>query len=231
MTAKKKYHRYLYILWALILVLIFFNPSVKGWVNQQFMRLGFHKPNLEKPGVPTATATGSKATDTRHGLSEAGFGRPSVWFTDSQGKEIDAPNQKGKVVFINFWATWCPPCIAELPSINTLYKKFRDREDMVFLIVDVDGKLVESGEFVVRKKLDLPVHIAKGDIPSNWLGSSIPTTVILNKQGEMVARHEGMADYADPKVFGFIQGLLDETTGTTTPETENIEKKSENEKQ
>lgn len=200
------------VIWVALILLILFNPNVKAWMNQQFMKLGFHKPNLEVKSSESESEN-SVALNT---LEEEPFDsvsvpkKPSVWFVDSYGKELDAANLRGKVVFINFWATWCPPCLAEMPSIDKLREKFKDRDDLVFFMVDVDGKLIQSGEFMVRKKLNLPVHIAKDKIPEYWLGSSIPTTVILDKSGEMVVRHEGMADYSSSDVFDFIQELLDE---------------------
>lgn len=202
------------LLGVILLLVILFNPDVKAWFNQQFMKLGFHKPDLEMKdnNAVAAQEINEEAQNVNETIENAVSvpKKPSVWFMDSFGKELDAANQHGKVVFINFWATWCPPCLAEMPSIDKLHERFKDRDDIVFFMVDVDGKLIESGEFMVRKKLNLPVHIAKDRIPEYWLGSSIPTTVILDKKGEMVVRHEGMADYSSSDVFDFIQELLDE---------------------
>src|SRR5690606_16508266 len=67
-----------------------------------------------------------------------------VTFMDEDGKKVSLESLKGKVVFINFWATWCPPCIHEMPSINKLKQSFDADDEIIFLMVDVDGKLDKS---------------------------------------------------------------------------------------
>ncbi len=114
---------------------------------------------------------------------------------------------KGKVVFINFWATWCPPCIHELPSIDQLKQSLKDNKDIVFLLVDVDGDMEKSSAFMAENKYDLPLYIAEGDIPAEFLGQSIPTTVILDKAGKIVERLEGSRDYGAPEIKKALQDI------------------------
>lgn len=132
----------------------------------------------------------------------------SLTVLDENEKEIKVADLKGKVVFINFWATWCPPCIEEMPSIAALKKKFKDNPNIVFLMVDVDNNLAKSKKFMAKQKLDLPVHVPYSQIPSNYLGNSIPTTVILDKKGEIVVRTEGARDYNAPKLVAAIEALV-----------------------
>lgn len=131
-----------------------------------------------------------------------------VSFKDEKGETISLNSLKGKVVFINFWATWCGPCIREMPSINTLKKSFKEKDDIVFLMVDVDGNLKKSSAFMTRYNFDLPVVIPNGNIPSTFLGGAIPTTVVLSKEGEMVARAEGGRDYSSPEIKQFLDKLI-----------------------
>ncbi|MGH2643105.1 MAG: TlpA family protein disulfide reductase, partial [Chitinophagaceae bacterium] len=67
-----------------------------------------------------------------------------IYFKDGNGHTFSLSSLKGKVVFINFWATWCPPCRAELPSIKKLYEKFKDNNKIMFLMVDVDEEYKHS---------------------------------------------------------------------------------------
>ncbi|WP_257668160.1 TlpA family protein disulfide reductase [Parapedobacter tibetensis] len=184
------------IIVASFLILLLVSPDTKAWVSRGLMKIGLFKPDLES----NPTSPEEVALDT--GVS------PSVFFTDGDGNRIDAANQAGKVVFINFWATWCPPCIAEMPSIDKLYQQFKDNENVVFVIADVDKQYEKSKKFMESKKLNLPVHIPSGDIPGHWLGGAIPTTIILDKQGQIATRHEGMADYSRPEIAEFIQKLI-----------------------
>ncbi|SEK56151.1 TlpA family protein disulfide reductase [Parapedobacter koreensis] len=185
---------------GVFVIVLLLSPDAKAWVSRGLMAIGLYKPDL---------AT-DKADKLEQPSPTEAVGKPSVFFTDGDGDRIDAANQQGKVVFINFWATWCPPCIAELPSIDKLYQQFKDNEEIVFVMVDVDSRYEQSKQFMADKKLTLPVHVPSGNIPGHWLGSAIPTTIILDKQGQLAARHEGMADYSRPEVVEFIQKLIAE---------------------
>lgn len=132
-----------------------------------------------------------------------------VSFTDQNGKTVSLSSLKGKVVFINFWATWCPPCIHEMPSINKLKHTFKGSQDIVFLMVDVDNKIAQSTAFMEENKYDLPVYVPASHIPSDYLGGAIPTTVILDKNGEMVGRMEGGRDYTDPRIIEALNELVE----------------------
>ena len=131
-----------------------------------------------------------------------------VSFTDEAGKVVSLASLQGKVVFINFWATWCPPCVQEMPSINKLKQSFQGNDKIVFLMVDVDGKMEQAREFMEKNKYDLPVYIPSGRIPGEYLGNSIPTTVILNKSGVTMAHLEGGRDYTSPEIIKVLNELV-----------------------
>ena len=133
----------------------------------------------------------------------------AVSFKGEDGKTILLSSLKGKVVFINFWATWCPPCIEELPSINELKKSFKGNQDIVFLMVDVDSEMEKSSAFMKENKYDLTVYIPASEIPSDFLGSAIPTTVILDKSGQIAARMEGGRDYTNPDIVKALNELVE----------------------
>lgn len=132
-----------------------------------------------------------------------------ISFKDENGKIVSLSSLKGKVVFINFWATWCPPCIHEMPSINDLKKSFEGNGNIVFLMVDVDNKIAQSTAFMTKNNYDLPVYTPASDIPSDFLAGAIPTTVILDKSGEMVGRLEGGRDYTDPQLINALKALVE----------------------
>src|SRR5690606_18724080 len=131
------------VLLAVSVILFIVVPDTRAWVSRGLMKIGFLKPDLgERPAESQEQSAGAAAT--RH---------LPVIIEDGQGNRIDAANQSGKVVFINFWATWCPPCIAEMPSIKKLYQQFKDNEAVVFLLVDVDGQYERSRQFMEDRKL------------------------------------------------------------------------------
>ena len=169
------------------LIAVLFIPAAKSLLIRGLMGAGLFQPKTEQPASPLPAM--------------------DVTFRDSDGKTISLSSLKGKVVFINFWATWCPPCLAELPSINTLHKKLSNNPNIVFLIVDADNQLNKSVPFIKKHDYTLPVFETVTDIPSAMLGGSIPTTVVINKQGLIVFKHEGVADYSGDEFTGYLQKL------------------------
>lgn len=192
---KKKWFTWSNISNAFFVVFILammFIPEVKAWTIQGLMKVG-----LFQADVP----------ETDHDASSA-FRIPSgVIFSDADGRTIDLAAQKGKVIFINFWATWCPPCIAEMPSINGLYHTFKDNKDVLFIMADMDDDFAKAEAFMKKKGLDLPVYSVNA-LPRDMYTGTLPTTVIIDQSGNMVFHHEGTADYSNPKIKEFIQKLL-----------------------
>ncbi len=161
-------------------------------------------------GIAKSTASNKGINGEKPLVSDVLQQTPDLMFIDENGKTISLRSLKGKVVFINLWATWCPPCIYEMPSINKLRNTFKDNDDLVFLMVDVDGKINQAKKFMERRKFDLPVHIPANEIPRELFGGSIPTTIIVNKQNDIVGRHVGGADYAAQEVIDMMSKLLNE---------------------
>ncbi len=132
-----------------------------------------------------------------------------ISFKDKDGKTVMLSSLKGKVVFLNFWALWCPPCIEEIPSIHKLKQTFKGNQDIVFLMVDVDNKIDKSLSYMKRNNFDLDVFVPNSDIPANYLGNAIPTTVILDKSGDMIEHLEGGRDYSRPEMVKLLKKLID----------------------
>ena len=171
------------------------SPQVKAWTIQNLMKIGLFQPRIENydQNVLKDNAT-------------AGL-LPGVRFVDENGQTTDLANLKGKVVFINFWATWCPPCIAEMPSINELHKKFRGNEHVIFLMVDVDKDYNKSDKFMKKRGYEMKVFNPASQIPPAFMQGTIPTTVILDKNGNISYRQEGAADYSGKEIFELIDKL------------------------
>lgn len=126
-------------------------------------------------------------------LSDKPLALPTFTLTDVDGKVIDQTAWRGKVVLLNFWATWCGPCRAEIPDLITLQDKYRDQLVVVGLSVD-EGKTANAlvKTFVTEHKLNYPVAVVGEDIEKLFGGvSSIPSTFVLNTDGKMVQRHIG----------------------------------------
>jgi len=178
------------VLSVLFLALIFV-PSAKALMLEGLMKIGFMAPE---------TSAVNDSSNKPRDLS-------GIRFTDGKGNTVDLGNLKGKVIFLNFWATWCPPCIAEMPAINKLHEKFKNDESVVFIMVDADGDLKKSQLFMDRKKFELPVYTVSSEVPEQLFKGSLPTTVVFDKDGRIVYNEIGAADYANHKFVAFIDRL------------------------
>lgn len=122
-------------------------------------------------------------------------------------ENIDFSDLKGKVVFINFWATWCPPCIAEMQSLQDLYNKYED--EVVFLFVTNDSA-VKTNAFLQKHNYTLPSYTIKTALPNAFEHSTIPTTYIVNKKGNIVVEKKGAVNWNSEQVYETIDLLLKE---------------------
>jgi thiol-disulfide isomerase/thioredoxin len=112
---------------------------------------------------------------------------------------------RGKVVFVNYWATWCPPCRAEMPDIQALYVDYKDKVEFVFI---TNEKAITVTEFLDKYDYTLPSYNQLNNGPSQFKVSSIPTTYLLNKRGEIVVYKVGPADWDGKKVRTLLDSLL-----------------------
>ncbi|WP_340077423.1 TlpA disulfide reductase family protein [Leptobacterium sp. I13] len=118
---------------------------------------------------------------------------------------LDFSKVEGKVVLINFWATWCPPCIAEMPSLQSLYDDYQ--EEVVFLFVTFED--VEKVEpFLTKRQYNFPVYQPVTKIPRKLRSRSIPATYLIDKEGKIVIDKKGPADWNSSKVRKQIDELL-----------------------
>ncbi len=108
------------------------------------------------------------------------------------GRELPVQSLRGKVVVLNFWATWCGPCKIEMPSLQRLYDRVKDDDRIAFLCLS-NEELPVIAKYVKREKLGLPFARLVGTWPSAYQISGVPATIIISPQGRMVVKHEGAA--------------------------------------
>ncbi len=124
---------------------------------------------------------------------------------DGKQAPVDLTQFKGKVVFINNWASWCPPCIAEMPSIQNLKNTLKN-ENIVFIMVSYDDSPEKAHRFIQKRNFDFEVYFPGKNYP--FQTESIPATFILDKNGTVVASHSGMANFDSPELIKKIKDLL-----------------------
>ncbi|WP_291865737.1 TlpA disulfide reductase family protein [Maribacter sp.] len=122
----------------------------------------------------------------------------------SENTNFNLNTAKGKVVFINMWATWCPSCVAEMPSIQKLYSSFGS--EVIFLcIAQDDHDKVEA--YMKKNKFTFPVYYQKSKSPKELESDRIPTTFILDKEGNIVVEKTGAADWNSTTTIDLLHSL------------------------
>lgn len=125
------------------------------------------------------------------------------------GEHTDLSAFKGDVIFLNFWATWCPPCIAEMPNIQALYEQYKDHDAIKFVMVSLDEDPQKARQFLIDKNFTFDAYRLGGLRPEVFQSSIIPTTYVISKDGRLVSEKQGMANYNTTAFKNFLNTLLD----------------------
>lgn len=153
---------------------------------------------------------------TREGISEGEIA-PGFTLKDLHGVEVSLKEFRGKVVLLNFWATWCPPCRKEIPSMVELYKRYKDKGlEIIGVNLDKLGKS-EVEKFSLEHKINFPVLLnPSGDVASLYGVVVLPTSIILDRDGRIKGnRISGAVDWAAETNLSMLETLLksNEVTG------------------
>ena len=121
---------------------------------------------------------------------------PAFQISGLDGKPVSPADARGKVVLLNFWATWCGPCRAEIPDLVELQARYKDRLQVIGLIVD-DDDLDAIHQFIREFRINYPVAITSDDVRTHYGGiAALPTSFLLDSQGRVVQKHVGLRDPA-----------------------------------
>jgi thiol-disulfide isomerase/thioredoxin len=134
-----------------------------------------------------------------------GEAEPTWTFHTLTGESAKLGDYRGKVVFVNFWATWCGPCVAEMPSIQRLQAKMKDAPVEFLLVSDESTETIQK--FLKKQTWTVQPFHGDGNPPSVFHTIGIPATFIVNPGGLVVYRHIGMARWDADAVVQFLRGL------------------------
>ena len=183
-----------------VLYLTGLHTEAIGQVQRLLLATGVK--NADMPETTPETNTENTEVAGTGTMVGAGFKMRTL-----DGKTVSFESLKGKVIFMNIWATWCPPCVAEMPNIQKLYDKVGS-EKIAFVMLSVDEAGVEKvKKFIDKKGYTFPVYMPASSFPQEFYSNAIPTTFIISPEGKIVAKQEGMADYDTKEVRDFLQGL------------------------
>lgn len=177
-----------FIFFATAFVLIIYTPA-RSWLLRIVLATGLFNPSIKNTN-DTAAASAIPLT-----------------FVNESGIRTGTEALKGKVVFINFWASWCPPCRAEMASINNMAEKLKNNKEVVIVLINLDEEIKKGKDYLKNNFPQLPFYRAEGFIPEEMFEGTLPTTVILNQEGRIVMKHKGMANYNAEKFLKQLESL------------------------
>ena len=156
---------------------------------------------IEAPKLEAPSAEDMKVTTID-------FDSNMLQFSDLENNIFTIQNFKGKNLFINYWATWCNPCLAEMPYMAELYENYKDEEDIIFLYLSREKLEIIKNYIPKDESLQqLPIYKIITD-DEFFATSGIPTTFIVNSDGEVIVKDLGSAFWNDESVFKFIDNLI-----------------------
>jgi len=181
--SNKKYI-FLFVMVLLLFILLFFSEdSVRAENIDYFSQLGISKPTSEIDSID--------------------------FFVESlDGVRVRLHDFRGKVVFLNFWATTCGPCRAEVRDIHLLHQTLKN-EPFVIMAVDIKEDINTIKKFMKKNNIDFPVYLDKsGEIAIQYAIIGIPTTYIINPEGKIVGRAIGPRPWGSEQSIKFMRSLM-----------------------
>lgn len=163
--------------------------------------------NKEKVTVAALPVTEEQQTSINNNASNVSSTisvLPFFFVQDVKGKTFNLQSLRGKKVFVNLWASWCPPCRVEMPSIEKLYQS-ADSNKVAFVILSMDDDFEQSKEFIQNQKLNLPIYYPADNLPALFTTPGIPATFIFNENGKLIKRIDGGDEYDTEKYRNMLK--------------------------
>lgn len=128
----------------------------------------------------------------------------------AHGSDISLSDYEGKFVLLNFWATWCPPCVKEMPALNRLHNKLNGNNGLEVVGVHVGPALATVKQFLKDKPVDFDIVIDKNMSLSSWQVSGLPTTFLISPSGKLIYKATGEREWDSDEMVEFIRGIMKE---------------------
>lgn len=145
-------------------------------------------------GESTVTTSEQQQSSTDNNTASATVTLPSFSVQNVDGNVVNLQSLKGKKLFVNLWASWCPPCKREMPSIEKLSQSV-DANKVAFVMISYDDQFEKAKNYVSSKGLKLPVYYPVENPPALFNVQGIPATFIFNESGELIKQVEGSDNY------------------------------------
>ncbi len=169
------------------------HTEVLGFLQRGILATGLMDPKTEEKAE---LAVATSATNVTMNFD----------MVNSKGEKVNLEEFRGKVVFLNFWATWCPPCIAEMPGINNLYEEMKN-ENIEFIMLSFDREFEKAKHFREKKGYDFEIYRPAGPVPAVYSSNSLPTTYVIDAKGNLALTHLGMGNFDTTEFKDFLKEL------------------------
>jgi len=173
-------------LFTVLIIALFIIPSSREWIQRQIAFI---------PGI--------MEVDDRPELNSMNW-----ILIDESGKKVNFDSLKGEVIFVNFWATWCPPCRAELPYIQEFYNDYKD--DMKFVFISSEDSYTVQ-RFLKKEKYELPTY-EMGSAPPQYFGESnaLPSSYIIDRNGRVAVHKTGAGRWSSSFFYRKLDRLIND---------------------
>lgn len=178
-----------YLLIGLGLYLSGWHTEVLGRLQQGLLSTGLWQPKL-------TTQAGAQYPTADYSLLLLPLNQPVP--------AVPFSRLRGKVVFLNIWASWCPPCVAELPDIARLARR-TNPDSVAFVLLSLDQNPEKARRFLARRGITVPAYSPGSPLPAAYQTSGIPATFIISPAGQIIGSQEGMAEYDSPEILGLLR--------------------------
>lgn len=174
------------LLWMGAILILFFSPVGKS-IKSKILQLISTSPSIE-------SVENQQVLPNYRGL-----------FYNDKNEVVPFENFKGKAVILGFWATWCPSCVAEMPSLQKLYNDYKDKISFVLITNELPQKVQD---FMSNKGYTIPVFYNDRNLPQLLQTKSIPTTFLISPEGKIIIKKVGVADWNSDQVKNLLDSLI-----------------------
>src|SRR3954466_10510234 len=173
------------------------------------------QPGWAGPKQPEQSAEGEEAIPApKIDRSHAGAAAPTGEFEDPDGEAVSFAVFQGKPLLVNLWATWCAPCVAEMPTLDALAGREKDRLQVLALSQDADGRSKVEAFFNQHKFRTIEAYLdSKMEMMGDLKVDTLPTTILHNARGREIWRVVGMEDWRSPRAAALLKEAFQPSKG------------------